>query len=355
MQDLLVITNNDKVKFIYNSQAMDKGKNWPKEYDCSFIEPGLINYDDMGAGTALVRKEALDKMANSFKGRPVLFRKHGEATPENFEEIACGIVNEVYFNSSDGWYHAKFFVWDDATKTGIESGKFSVSCAYVPSETKLDGGIYNNIDYDMEVINGEYTHLAIVENPRYNGAKIFVNSRTGGKVMKEKVKKVLADLTNSLEEIFGKDKTEMKNTEASAAIGARLDTIISLLNELKNVDEDDDVEKKKKLEEEKKNAEDEEKKKKEDEEKKNAEDEKKKKKEDEEKKNAEDEEKKKKEDEEKKNAEDEEKKKKEEDEKKNAHFNSLKEKASSRGGKDGEFKLETKEDRRVAGKLKYGS
>lgn len=347
MNEYLVIANLKEAGFIFNAQAPSRGKNWPKEYDCRFIEPGLINYDDMGAGTALVRREALDKMSNSFKGRPVLFKKHGEATPDNFEDIACGIVNEVYFNAADSWYHAKFFVWDDETKAGIESGKFSVSCAYVPSETNMTGGIYNNLNYDMEVMNGEYTHLAIVENPRYNGAKIFVNSKGGGKVMKEKVKKVLAELTNALEEMFGK-KEEMKNTEAGVAIGAKLDTIISLLNELKNEDKEDDEEKKKKKEIEAKNAADEdEKKKKEDEEKKNA---------------AEEEEKKKKEEEEKKNAEDKEKEEKDK-EKQNAlkldedkrHFEDLKNKAAERGGKEGAPVLNTKEDRRAAGKKKYGS
>lgn len=339
MNEYLVISNLKEAGFVFNAGALDKGRNWPKEYDCRFIEPGLINYDDMGAGTALVRKEALDKMANSFKGRPVLFKRHDNVSPETFEEKACGLVNEVYFNASDGWFHAKFFVWDDATKSGIESGKFSVSCAYVPSDTDINGGIYNNINYDMEVKNGEYTHLAIVENPRYNGAKIFVNSKGGGKAMKEKVKKILTELSNTLNDMFGKGEEELKNAEISTVVGAKLDTIISLLNELK---EDDDEEKKKKLEA--KNASDEEeKKKKEDEEKKNA---------------SEAEEKKKKEDEEKANA-----LKAVEIEKQNAirnaedakkHFTDLKNKADERGGK-GEVILNTKEDRRAEGKKKYGS
>jgi hypothetical protein len=350
MNDYLVIANHDKAGFIFNAQAMDKGKNWPKEYDCSFIEPGLINYDDMGAGNCLVRKEALDKMANSFKGRPVLFRKHGDATPENFEEIACGIVNEVYFNAADSWYHAKFFVWDDATKAGIESGKFSVSCAYVPSDTDLEGGIYNNINYDMEVKNGEYTHLAIVENPRYNGAKIFINSK-GGKGMKETVKKALTELSNAINSMFGKEgkpDKEVKNDGETDA--ARLDKIIGLLEKLMAGEEAEKMEASAPKEE-LTGKEDKEK-----EEKKNAEEADKKKKEDEEKKNAEDEEKKKKDEDEKKNAEDEEKKKKDEEEKKNSeHFNALKEKANSRGGIHGDMSLNTKEDRRAAGKSKYGS
>lgn len=41
-----------------------------------------------------------------------------------------------------------------------------------------EGGTENNIKYDKEFLNGKFTHLAIVENPRYERANIVVNSKT---------------------------------------------------------------------------------------------------------------------------------------------------------------------------------
>jgi len=356
MNDYIVISNLKDAGFTPGAHSNALGKNWPKEYDCRFIEPGLINYDDMGAGTALVRKEALDNMAQSFKGCPVLFKLHDDVSPETFKEQACGLVNEVYYNANNGWYHAKFFIWDDATKAGILSGKYSVSCAYIPTDTNTDGGIYNNINYDMEVKNGEYTHLAIVENPRYNGAKIFINSKTGGNVMKEKVSKALSELKNAINEMFGKDPQKAAAGK-EADVVQRLDSLISLLNDIKNEDAGEtDEEKKKRLElegKEKKNAEDE--KKKEDDEKKKAEDEKKNADADaadklkKEKENEDAEEKKK--DEEKKNALLADKEKADADQK---HFDEMKNKAASRPGQV-TSPMVTKEERRAAGKKKYGS
>jgi len=111
----------------------------------------------------------------------------------------------------------------------------------------------------MEVKNGEYTHLAIVENPRYNGAKIFINSKTGGNVMKEKVSKALSELKNAINEMFGKDPQKAAAGK-EADVVQRLDSLISLLNDIKNEDAGETDEERKSglsLRGRKKNAEDE--------------------------------------------------------------------------------------------------
>lgn len=36
----------------------------------------------------------------------------------------------------------------------------------------------NNIPYDIEFLDGVFTHLAIVDNPRYERANIVFNSKT---------------------------------------------------------------------------------------------------------------------------------------------------------------------------------
>ena len=40
------------------------------------------------------------------------------------------------------------------------------------------GGTENNIPYDIEFLDGIFTHLAIVDNPRYKRANIVFNSKT---------------------------------------------------------------------------------------------------------------------------------------------------------------------------------
>ena len=41
-----------------------------------------------------------------------------------------------------------------------------------------EGGSENNIKYDMEFLDGVFTHLALVDNPRYERANIVFNSKT---------------------------------------------------------------------------------------------------------------------------------------------------------------------------------
>jgi hypothetical protein len=292
------------------------GEKWPKLYRCRFIEPGLVHYNEFG--TVLVQKPALDKMAKSFVGKPVVNVVHKDVSPSDFSMgNADGIVTDVWYDP-DGWFWAKFLVWDPATQRNCESAAYSVSCAYDLLESKDEGGMHNNITYSQEVVDGEYTHLAIVANPRYEGARILYNSKGGTDMKwkfwqggKEKVelKNISEESTVDIDgkEVSIKQLVELHNSAAKPAkTKISIDSIVEAdgkeisvkdlvegyKNSIKNADDDKDDEKKKK-----ENAEDEEKEKKE-KEAKNAEDEKKKK-DDEERKNAEEKDKKDKEDKEK--------------------------------------------------------
>ncbi len=333
------------------------GEKWPKLYRCRFIEPGLVHYNEFG--TVLVQKPALDKMAKSFVGKPVVNVVHKDVSPADYSTgSADGIVTDVWYDP-DGWYWAKFLVWDPATQKNCESSAYSVSCAYDLLESKDEGGMHNNITYSQEVVDGEYTHLAIVANPRYEGARILYNSK-GGTDMKWKFWKGGKDKVelqniseNSTVEIDGKkvavkELMELHNSAKPAITEISIDTIIEadgkelLVKDLvdgykaslKNA-EDDEKEKKEK---EAKNAEDEEKEKKE-KEAKNAEDEKKKK-----------------DDEEKKNAEDKEKEEKEKRENANGdkHFVDVRNAAQVRGAASMPT-LVTRQQRMLEGAKRYGS
>lgn len=60
----------------------------------------------------------------------------------------------------------------------IKSHKWSVSCSYDILKADDKGGSENNIKYGMEILDGIFTHLALVKNPRYERANIVFNSKT---------------------------------------------------------------------------------------------------------------------------------------------------------------------------------
>lgn len=155
---------------------------WPKLFSCTFIEPGVVFYQDLGeAGeTVLVQKPALDKMAKSFVGKPVVNLVHKDVDPKTVARgEADGIVSRVWLDEESGWYKCEFLVWDELTQRNCESKIYSVSCAYEPTDVDSNGGVYHNLPFQEEVLDGVYTHLAVVANPRYEGARIFVNSKGG--------------------------------------------------------------------------------------------------------------------------------------------------------------------------------
>ena len=141
----------------------------------------------------LIQKEALDRMAPSFIGMQVFNQEHIQGVP--YEELiqaftdgtvkADGVVSAVSWNEKTGWYDGNLIVWDEATVGNIESGNYYPSCAYLPGENPDDigpGGKWHNIPFDEEIVNGKYTHLAIVPQPRYEGAKFFENSSGGNRM-----------------------------------------------------------------------------------------------------------------------------------------------------------------------------
>jgi hypothetical protein len=139
-------------------------KDWPSLYECRFLKDGLVSYEDSGCGINLIKKETIDRMLNSFIGKPVI-QKHQEVTPGNFEDVSVGYITDLYFNSQDGWHWCKFLLINDKAKEDISKG-YSVSCAY--KVTKLgEGGENHAIRYENEILEGEGEHLALVPNPRY--------------------------------------------------------------------------------------------------------------------------------------------------------------------------------------------
>lgn len=340
-----------------------------------FIQPGLVRYADVG--TVLVRKETLDRMVKSFVGKPVFNETHKEVTSKDFTSgRADGVINRVTWGPpkdleetknlpDDGWYWVVAQVWDPETKENCRNG-YSVSCAYDVLQWSDEGGITNNIPYEREVLDGDYTHMAVVANPRYEGARIIYNTQGGcmklafwrkGKDTSEVRNASEVDTDKAVLEIDGKEvplkeaielwnstkaeekkKAELANAKMTdddeIEVGGEKVTVKNLKDAyvLSRKNADDKKKDEKADEEERKNAEADEKKKAEDDEK--------------ERKNAEaEEEKKKKDDEERKNA--------EEKERTNS-FENVRNAAADRNGKFESPALMSREDRVAEGAKRYG-
>lgn len=241
-----------EVASLMQKHGIKNANGWPKIYRANHLEPGLVRYADLGEKdpktgapkgmTLLIRKPAIDRMRASFVGKPVINFVHKEVDPSFFESgEADGIVTDAFFNADDGWDWVSYLVWDDNTKRNCENEAYSVSCAYKVNNIEEKPGIYHNIPYDGEILDGEYTHLAIVANPRYEGARIVYNS-TGGSPMK--LKFWSKDVKNAAD--LDADKTTVE-------IDGKTVPFKDLLNAHK-ADEDKKAEEAKKAKDDKENA-----------------------------------------------------------------------------------------------------
>lgn len=109
-------------------------------------------------------------------GAPVII-KHQDVTDENADELRCGVISKAYFNELDGWYYAEGIIWDTKAQELINNKDWSVSCSYDFLSYNDEGGVENNIKYDKEFTSLNFTHLALVNNPRYERANIVFNSK----------------------------------------------------------------------------------------------------------------------------------------------------------------------------------
>lgn len=110
-------------------------------------------------------------------GVPVIIN-HKDITTDNVKDERVGVVSNVWFNDKDGWYWCDGVIWDETAQNLITEQGWSVSCSYDVLLADDAGGTENNIPYDIEFLDGVFTHLAIVDNPRYERANIVFNSKT---------------------------------------------------------------------------------------------------------------------------------------------------------------------------------
>lgn len=333
---------------------------------------GVAEYADPSGGEAhriFIKDDVIRRMGPSFSGRGL----HVNHVNDDAPPAPDGYVVESFFNEADGRHWVKFMVTTQAALDVLKKG-WTLSNAYRITNSG-PGGRWHNVEYQQEVLDGVFTHLGIVPNPRYEESIVLTpeefktynlrkrqelsqlslaNSKGEPKKMNLKFwKRTLVENSLDLESTVvalpgGGEKTlaqlvadhdslskQVQNSSGVANGDAKVSTNSGEMsvNEL--------VQKYNAMVEEKKNADDAEKKKADDEAaaKKNADDEAAKKAD---------------EDEDKKNAADADAKKKADEEKQNGlkHFEALK---NALDKETVEVPVETAQDKVIRGKARYGS
>lgn len=151
----------------------DEAKGKGRKFVSRFIEAGVAHYRDFG--DVLITKETLDKFINTMIGCPVIIT-HKDIDDNNADKERIGVVSEVWYNSADGWYYCSGIIWDKKAIDLVKNQGWSVSCTY-DFESDNQAKTHNGKKIDREFTNGEFLHLALVDNPRYERANIVMNAK----------------------------------------------------------------------------------------------------------------------------------------------------------------------------------
>jgi hypothetical protein len=150
----------------------------------------------------LVGESAIKNMDPTFQGKPVYLDHVDEVDLDNLQEEADGYVLDSFYNKLDGKHWVKFIVVSDRAKDAIKRG-WKLSNAYIP-KSFVNGGLWHGVEYSKEVTSGEYEHLAIVKNPRYEESLVLTPDEF--KKYNADKEQELSHLTNSKTK---KEKTAM--------------------------------------------------------------------------------------------------------------------------------------------------
>lgn len=158
--------------------------------------PGVAQYDmPEGSFRVFINEATIRKLNPSFAGRPV-FVEHVEGVDEDVDTLrneADGWVIESFFNQADGKTWCKFILVTERAFAAVRKG-FRLSNAYLPQLMDKEA-TWNGVDYQKQVVGGEFEHLAIVNNPRYEESVIMTPDEF--KSYNEKLKADLYRLANS--------------------------------------------------------------------------------------------------------------------------------------------------------------
>ena len=153
--------------------SVKNAQSLPEVYYGLHFSEGLAEYAEAGRDPyrILINENTIKSMNPSFTGKPVYVDHVDEVNLENLQAEADGYVVDSFYNKSDGKCWVRFIVVSDRGKQAIRSG-WKLSNAYIPKSFS-GGGLWHGVQYEKEVTAGEYEHLAIVKNPRYEESMIL--------------------------------------------------------------------------------------------------------------------------------------------------------------------------------------
>lgn len=144
-----------------------------KRFRCNFIEPGLVSYTDCGGDVELLRQETIEAALHTALGNPLTI---GHVRTNKLVAAAHGRVENVGRDPATGWFFADGTVETDEARARIRNNA-KPSCGYTVTSFG-PGGVWHNMHYAREITGIKFHHLAIVDNPRYEGAGYRLNSKT---------------------------------------------------------------------------------------------------------------------------------------------------------------------------------
>lgn len=249
------------------SDEKTNASQYGKVYYARHMQPGVCGY---GNETVLVDTDGMKAMiGNEAIGKPVYILHNTAAEDDrlkNLEKESAGYIIDSFYNELDGWAWFKFIATTDACHSAIAKG-WAVSNAYRPTEWG-PGGKKNNVTYDREIVNGCFTHLAIVPDPRYEDACIMTPEKF--RDYQDSKKRELEELRNSKDnppggkqmfKLFKTKREEVSEIDPDTQIeleGGKIISLREMMNSVKMNSEDEakkKAEKDEKDKEEKENAE----------------------------------------------------------------------------------------------------
>jgi len=163
--------------------------------------PGVAEYKEgEHAMRILINEDTIRKMNPSFEGKPVFVKHVEDVIDKPIDELkqeADGWVIRSFYNEADGDTWAEFIVVSQKGIDAINSG-WKLSNAYLKKQTDARRGLWNGVEYDEQILDGEFEHLAIVNNPRYAQSVILTPEEF--KKYNEDKKAELLRLQNSLKQ-----------------------------------------------------------------------------------------------------------------------------------------------------------
>lgn len=187
----LNVTNSIQLHDEITDEQNGKGR----KFVSRFIEPGVVTYKEFG--DVLITKETLDKFINTMVGCPVIIN-HKDINKDNVEKERVGVVSNVWYNESDGWYYCDGILFDKDAIDLVKKKGWNVSCSY-DFVSDFESKTHNGKKLDAEFTDGNFLHLALVDNPRYERANIVVNSKDDENNNTERKENTVMTALNELE------------------------------------------------------------------------------------------------------------------------------------------------------------